>query len=169
MPTFADDCSDGYSGPYTLEGTFYYDYIGGHFSCCVNIVYFCIFDCQSTPKKVINEIQETYECTGNYCMIHIPESSRVDFENEIIIARGTRFRLPQKEFEILFYLVKKPNNLIKREKILRDLFGEGYELNFEILREHIKNIRKAIEPDRDKLILIETRQGVGYIYNHFEL
>jgi hypothetical protein len=81
LPLMADDCPDGYDGPYTIQSTFYYSIPGvGDFTCSVYIVYCCMFDHTTTPKRVINEIEETYETTGNHCIANIPQNLQDDFE-----------------------------------------------------------------------------------------
>ncbi len=66
------------------------------------------------------------------------------------------------QFDILHGFMRHPGRVFSRTEILeffQDHAWEGYERTIDV---HIKNIRKALEPDRDKPVYIETVRGVGY-------
>jgi DNA-binding response OmpR family regulator len=58
--------------------------------------------------------------------------------------------------------MRHPGRVFNRTEILeffQDHAWEGYERTIDV---HIKNIRKALEPDRNDPIYLETVRGVGY-------
>lgn len=66
------------------------------------------------------------------------------------------------QFDILHGFMRHPGRVFTRTEILeffQDHAWEGYERTIDV---HIKNIRKALEPDRDKPVYLETVRGVGY-------
>lgn len=68
--------------------------------------------------------------------------------------------LSTKEFQILSFLMKHPNNVLTREQIYENVWGDEYgELNTVTV--HIKNIRKKLGNQYD---IIKTIWGVGYRY-----
>lgn len=67
--------------------------------------------------------------------------------------------LSTKEFQILSYLKNHPNNVLTREQIYENVWGDEYgELNTVTV--HIKNIRKKL----GQYDFIKTIWGIGYKY-----
>ncbi|MCM3597936.1 response regulator transcription factor [Metabacillus idriensis] len=71
-----------------------------------------------------------------------------------------KLELSTKEFQILSFLKNHPNNVLTREQIYENIWGDEYgELNTVTV--HIKNIRKKIGGQYD---FIKTIWGIGYKY-----
>jgi two-component system, OmpR family, lantibiotic biosynthesis response regulator NisR/SpaR len=71
-----------------------------------------------------------------------------------------KVELSTKEFQILSLLKNHPNNVLTREQIYENVWGDEYgELN--TITVHIKNIRKKLGGQYD---FIKTIWGVGYKY-----
>lgn len=71
-----------------------------------------------------------------------------------------RLDLSTKEFQILAFLMHHPNNVLTREQIYENIWGDEYgEINTVTV--HIKNIRKKLGSQYD---FIKTIWGVGYKY-----
>ncbi len=71
-----------------------------------------------------------------------------------------RLDLSTKEFQILSFLMRHPNNVLTREQIYENVWGDEYgDLNTVTV--HIKNIRKKLGTHND---FIKTIWGVGYKY-----
>lgn len=71
-----------------------------------------------------------------------------------------KLELSTKEFQILSFLKKHPNNVLTREQIYENVWGDEYgELNTVTV--HIKNIRKKLGKEYD---FIKTIWGIGYKY-----
>lgn len=71
-----------------------------------------------------------------------------------------KLELSTKEFQILSFLKNHPNNVVTREQIYENVWGDEYgELNTVTV--HIKNIRKKLGEQYD---FIKTIWGVGYKY-----
>jgi two-component system, OmpR family, lantibiotic biosynthesis response regulator NisR/SpaR len=68
--------------------------------------------------------------------------------------------LSTKEFQILSFLMHHPNNVLSREQIYENVWGDEYgEINTVTV--HIKNIRKKLDSQYD---FIKTIWGIGYKY-----
>jgi DNA-binding response OmpR family regulator len=68
--------------------------------------------------------------------------------------------LSTKEFQILAFLMHHPNNVLTREQIYENVWGDEYgEINTVTV--HIKNIRKKLDSQYD---FIKTIWGIGYKY-----
>ncbi len=86
-----------------------------------------------------------------------------DFTNQSLIIGGKAKRITEKESDILKYLSAHRNNVIKREEMLKDLWGENDYFLGRSLDVFITKIRKYLKEDTD--LSIENVFGVGFIFN----
>ena len=101
-----------------------------------------------------NEQKDITIHIGNY---RISKSQRtVFFKNEVI-------QLTNKEFELLLYFAENKNNLISREQILINVWGEDYFGSDRVIDDTIRRLRRKMEE-----LNIETVYGYGYklVYKH---
>lgn len=77
-----------------------------------------------------------------------------------VYRNNKKIMLTLKEFNILEYLMRSPNQVVSREDILTNLWSFDFDSFSNVVDVHIKNLRKKIN-DRDHLLL-ETVRGVGY-------
>ena len=89
-------------------------------------------------------------------------SIEIDLEKRTVTFSGRRIELTGVQFDLLTRMMKYPGKVFSRmqllESIQEDAF-EGYERTIDV---HIKNIRKALEPNPSKPRYILTVWGVGY-------
>ncbi len=86
-----------------------------------------------------------------------------DFSNQSLTIDGKIKRITEKESNILNYLSDHRNHLVKREELLKDLWGENDYFFGRSLDVFITKIRKYLREDPD--INIENVFGVGFIFN----
>jgi DNA-binding response OmpR family regulator len=86
-----------------------------------------------------------------------------DFNNQSLTIAGKIKRITEKESDILNYLSRHRNNVIKREELLKDLWGENDYFFGRSLDVFITKIRKYLKEDPD--LSIENVFGVGFIFN----
>lgn len=86
-----------------------------------------------------------------------------DFYNQSLIKSGIVKRITEKEGEILKYLSDHRNHIIKRENMLKDLWGENDYFLGRSLDVFITKIRKYLKEDTN--LSIENVFGVGFIFN----
>ena len=87
---------------------------------------------------------------------------KVDIEKRTVRRGDTPIELTGVQFNILYRMLQYPGKVFTRMQLLesvQDYAFEGYERTVDV---HIKNIRKALEPDSSKPIFILTVWGVGY-------
>ncbi|MCX6766881.1 MAG: response regulator transcription factor [Candidatus Moranbacteria bacterium] len=78
------------------------------------------------------------------------------------VFRGQReVHLTLKEFAILEYLVRQPNQVLNREQIISHVWDFAFDSFSNLVDVHIKNLRKKLEKKNDEKIL-ETIRGIGY-------
>lgn len=71
--------------------------------------------------------------------------------------------LPPKEFELLLYLAKHPNQVFTREKLLDKIWGYEFVGDTRTVDVHIKRIREKLQENDDWGIV--TIWGVGYKFS----
>ncbi|MFM2224604.1 MAG: hypothetical protein RJA07_806 [Bacteroidota bacterium] len=86
-----------------------------------------------------------------------------DFKNQSLIFNGSIKRITEKECEILKYLAANQNKIIKREEMLKTLWGKNDYFLGRSLDVFITKIRKYLKDD--STITIENIFGVGFIFN----
>ncbi len=86
-----------------------------------------------------------------------------DFTNQCLIINGKTKRITERESDILNYLSNRRNRVIKREEMLKDLWGENDYFLGRSLDVFITKIRKYLKEDPD--LSIENVFGVGFIFN----
>ncbi|HZZ99593.1 MAG TPA: two-component system response regulator RppA [Candidatus Paceibacterota bacterium] len=70
-------------------------------------------------------------------------------------------QLTLKEFGLLEYLMRHPNQVLTREQILDHLWDFAFDSFSNVVDVHMKNLRKKIDGDSPEKLL-ETIRGVGY-------
>lgn len=86
-----------------------------------------------------------------------------DFANQSLSIGGRTKRITEKESDILHYLSGRRNHMIKREELLKDLWGENDYFLGRSLDVFITKIRKYLKEDPG--LSIENVFGVGFIFN----
>jgi two-component system alkaline phosphatase synthesis response regulator PhoP len=70
------------------------------------------------------------------------------------------FRLPRKEFELLYFLASHPGKVFTREELLNQVWGPDVYVVDRTVDVHVRKIREKIGSE-----YIETVKGVGYKLN----
>lgn len=71
-------------------------------------------------------------------------------------------KLPNKEFELLYYLASNPNKVFSKEFLFDALWGMEAIGDISTVTVHIKRLREKIEKDTSNPEYIETVWGSGY-------
>jgi len=88
---------------------------------------------------------------------------KIDFENYEILKSNKKLELTLKEYELLKYFVENSDKVITRDEILDKVWGYDFFGESRTLDVHIRNLRKKIGDDGQKII--ETIRGIGYKFN----
>lgn len=82
------------------------------------------------------------------------------------VKRGREFlELTATEFDLLFYIAKRPGQVFTRNQLLESVWGythSGYE---HTVNSHINRLRAKIEFDAAQPKIVQTVWGVGYKFN----
>jgi DNA-binding response OmpR family regulator len=90
-------------------------------------------------------------------------SYRFDVMNQSLSIGGKTKRITEKESEILYYLCLHRNHIVKREDLLKDLWGDNDYFFGRSLDVFITKIRKYLKEDPE--LTIENVYRVGFIFN----
>ncbi len=96
----------------------------------------------------------------------VPDVLRVadielDPSEHIVRREGVEVPLTLKEFTLLEYFLRHPNEVVNREDLLSHLWDFNYESFSNVIDVHVKNLRRKLDAP-DEPSLIETVRGIGY-------
>jgi two-component system, OmpR family, KDP operon response regulator KdpE len=85
----------------------------------------------------------------------------VDLARRVVSVDGAEVHLTPTEFDLLSQLVRNRGRLLTHRELLVAVWGPGYGDDTQVLRAHIANLRRKIEPPGGRRY-IRTDPGVGY-------
>jgi two-component system KDP operon response regulator KdpE len=85
----------------------------------------------------------------------------VDLARRTVHRDGEEVHLTPTEFDLLRMLARNRGRLLTHRELLVSVWGGGYGDDTQVLRAHIANLRRKIEPG-DGPRFIRTDPGVGY-------
>jgi two-component system KDP operon response regulator KdpE len=85
----------------------------------------------------------------------------LDLGARVVRRDGEDVHLTPKEFELLRLLARNRGRLMTHRELLATVWGEGYADDPQVLRAHVANLRRKIEPPEGPRY-IKTDPGVGY-------
>ena len=85
----------------------------------------------------------------------------VDLARRAVRVHGQDVHLTPTEFDLLRQLVRNRGRLMTHRDLLLSVWGPGYSEDTQVLRAHIANLRRKIEPPEGRRF-IRTDPGVGY-------
>ncbi|HWO83278.1 MAG TPA: response regulator transcription factor [Solirubrobacterales bacterium] len=89
------------------------------------------------------------------------EGLEVDLAARRVRREGEEVHLTPTEFELLRVLVRNRGRLMTHRTLLVEVWGVEYEDDLQVLRAHVANLRRKIEPP-DGPLYVRTDPGVGY-------
>ena len=84
----------------------------------------------------------------------------MDVEHHEVTAGDTVVPLSAKEFSLLHLLLRHQGKIVRRERLLRDVWGEDYFGDTRTLDTHVARLRKKIEGAAN--VRIVAVRGIGY-------
>ena len=110
----------------------------------------------SRVRALLRRVEREEEATTSQVLVH---DLVVDRERYVVErpAADETFRLPRKEFELLFYLASHPGRVFERDELLSAVWGTDVVVVDRTVDVHVRKIREKIGS-----AYIETVKGVGY-------
>jgi two-component system KDP operon response regulator KdpE len=115
------------------------------------------------PRELIARLQANLRRTDpdpEEAVIEVDELT-VDLASRIVSRGGEEIHLTPTEFDLLRLLVRNRGRLMTHRDLLVSVWGAGYGEDTQVLRAHIANLRRKIEPSGARKY-IRTDPGVGY-------
>ena len=107
-------------------------------------------------EHCVNKNIETKNCFGPF---------RIDFDAHMLFRDEKPITLTHSEYELLSLLLKNPNRVLSRDRLLENLQGydrSPYDRSIDVC---ISRLRRKIGEDINPPGIIETVRGVGYRFN----
>lgn len=90
------------------------------------------------------------------------ENILIDFSARTVKKNGEILKLTTTEYSLLALLAQNEGRVLTHHYILKEIWGPSYTDQSQYLRVFVGQIRKKIEDNPNKPILILTESGVGY-------
>jgi len=90
------------------------------------------------------------------------ENLSIDLENHVVRKNQQPVKLTPTEFSMLALFVKYEGRVLTHQFILKEIWGHGYVDQTQYLRVFVAQLRKKIEDNPLKPLLLITESGIGY-------
>lgn len=90
---------------------------------------------------------------------------RIDTEAHTAAVRGKQLTLTNKEYELLLFLARHPNQVFSREDLYELIWGLKSMGDNITVAVHVNRLREKVEENPSKPQRIQTVRGVGYRLN----
>ncbi len=110
----------------------------------------------SDPQEIKDDIEIWFNSKKKARIFIKPASRRVFLD-------GNEIKLTNKEYNVLVYFIENRDIVIKREKLLENIWGYDFIGESRTIDVHIKELRKKLGDLKGNLI--ETVWSVGYRFN----
>ncbi|PGC80193.1 response regulator transcription factor [Bacillus toyonensis] len=89
----------------------------------------------------------------------------IDEAQGTVLRGDTLLTLTAKEFNILLFLIKNPNQIFSKDRLYEAVWGDTYLGNDNIMMVHMRHLREKIEDNPSKPHYLVTVRGLGYKLN----
>ncbi|HEV3128624.1 MAG TPA: response regulator transcription factor [Solirubrobacteraceae bacterium] len=115
------------------------------------------------PRELIARLQAALRRSGGgpEDALITADGLELDLGARVVRLDGDEVHLTPKEFDLLRTLARNRGRLITHRELLTSVWGPGYADDTQVLRAHVANLRRKIEP-ADGPRYIKTDPGVGY-------
>ena len=86
----------------------------------------------------------------------------IDFAARTVTKAGEELDFSPREFDLLAYFVRHPNEVMDRRQILNKVWGYDYYGTARTIDNFVTKLRQKIEPEADKPKHFVTARGIGY-------
>lgn len=86
----------------------------------------------------------------------------IDLANRVVTRSGEEVHLTRKEFEVLGALARAPGRVVTHSRVLAAAWPHEVDKRIEYLRIVVRNLRRKLEADPARPMLIVNELGIGY-------
>ncbi len=115
------------------------------------------------PRELVARLEAALRRAGSEASEPkiVAEGLEIDLAARSVSRDGDPIHLTPIEFELLRALARNRGRLMTHRTLLVEVWGVEYEDDIQVLRAHIANLRRKIEPPGEP-VFIRTDPGVGY-------
>ena len=114
--------------------------------------------------KVILKRRITTNAESSTQQKSVNQEFDVDEQRKVIYFFGALLSLTKLEYQLLEYLIKRPDHVLSREQLLQAV-GIANDANYDrSVDTHIKTIRSKLRQINEEADPIKTQRGFGYFY-----
>jgi two-component system KDP operon response regulator KdpE len=115
------------------------------------------------PRELIARLEAVLRRAGGEPedAVITADGLELDLAARVVRRDGEEVHLTPREFDVLRMLARNRGRLITHRELLSAVWGPGYGDDTQVLRAHVANLRRKIEP-ADGPRYIKTDPGVGY-------
>ena len=106
-------------------------------------------------------IRRTYGFKNESKLIKIRDLE-IDVNKRIVKKKGKEVSLSLKEFDLLVYMAKNKNKSLKKEELLKAVWGAFTDIELSTVAVHIRWLREKLEDNPSSPSMIKTVFKVGY-------
>ena len=100
--------------------------------------------------------------TPNNKEILIVKPFEIDEEKMEVRKNGQVIELKPKEYKMFLYMLKHKNQIISKERLYNEVWGEDFFGSENTVMVHIRKLRESIEENPSKPKYLLTVKGLGY-------
>lgn len=126
-----------------------------------------------SPRELVARVKAVLRRSSNHAN---NAESPVEFEHltldprsRTVTVNSDNVILTAKEFDLLWFLVRHPQQVFSRSQLLDNVWGYEFYGDESTVTVHVRRLREKIEPDPAKPTYIQTVWGVGYKFDAPEL
>ncbi|MEQ7031729.1 response regulator transcription factor [Enterococcus avium] len=112
--------------------------------------------------RVILRREERIQSLQNEPIINQYQYLTMDVVKRTVTRDGQTIMLTQKEFDLLYELMKKPEEVFTRDELLNEVWGYDYIGQTNTVDVFVRALRNKLDDDQHPR-LIQTVRGVGYV------
>lgn len=115
-----------------------------------------------TIERLANQRMSAGAITPSSLDVLILKDIVIDVKRMTVLRAGQAIALTKTEFDLLRLIVASDGQVLSRQKIMDELYGEGYFGGSNSVDVHVKTLRQKLSDDPKQPKYIVTMRGVGY-------
>ena len=124
---------------------------------------FNILEVKARIKAITRRTSKAAKQKKDESVINVLDMT-LDTDSKRLHIAGKEINLTSKEFDVLELLVKNPDKVYSREKLLGLVWGSQYPGVVRTVDVHIRRLREKIEFNPSEPKYVHTKWGVGYYF-----
>lgn len=121
-----------------------------------------------SPEELLMRVQAHLRRQNRSALARSPLVSIGDLEIDTVrhrlVLRGEEVSITPKESHILTYLAQRKGQIVTREQLIKEVWGEEFVGETSSVAVFIRKLREKIERDPSHPALIKTVRNAGYIF-----